>query len=259
MKTDIMFTTPFIVEEQITELTLTDIRSLAYDNPLILFKNQELTPELLELNAHKFGEPFFEHFLKNLYYDEKLFEQYDYIIPLSSSGILGDNYLEWHKDNIFMEESTSRILYAVSIPNNTSGSTYWADTIKLYNLLPNEMKNALKNVEVVYDFNANNKSHIVKEVWKKALVTVNNSISLNLSAWMSYTPIVKIRNIDENSFKDIITYVKTEFLDNKDFIYKHVWNEKDLIYFNNLTTIHKREKIDASDKERLLHRLTLKI
>jgi taurine dioxygenase len=252
-------TYPKIVHTKLQDLTFNDVKQLIDDNPLILFKNQTLTYQDLEDNCYKFGEPFYEHFLKNLYYDESLYDdKFKYIVPISSSGILGDNYLEWHKDNIFMEESTGRLLYAVSIPDNDSGTTYWADTVKIYNQLPEKIKNDLSNVEVLYDFNANNKSHIEKEIWKTALVTVNNQISLNLSAWMSYTPIVKLKNIDYEYFKTIVTYIEDKFLNNNDFVYKHKWNENDLIFFNNLTTIHKREKIKATDKERLLYRLTVK-
>lgn len=253
-------TAPIVIDEKLQSLTKTDVRHLINNNSLILFKNQSLTYNELEENCIKFGEPFYESFLKNVYSDKSLLgDKFKYIVPISSSGILGDNYLEWHKDNIFIEESTGRLLYSESIPDNNSGETCWADTIKIFELLPDKIKTDLQHVEVLYDFNTNNKSHVEKEVWKKALVIVNNRVSLNLSAWMSYTPIIKIKNINEHYLNDILSYIKEEFLDNENFIYRHTWKENQLIYFNNLTTIHKREKIESSSKPRLLYRLTVKI
>lgn len=250
-------TKPKIINDQITELSEDNIKQLVNDHPLILFKNQNLTYFELEENSIKFGVPFIEDFLKHIYHKRFSEKQFKYIVPLSSSGILGDDPIDWHKDNIFMKENTGRLLYAVSIPNGNSGETLWADTIQIVNNLPEIMKNKLSDVEVLYDFNTNNKSHIREEVWKKVLVEHNNNLSLNLSAWMPHTPIKKIKNIKFDDFYNIVNYIEQHFLNNIDYIYTHKWSEKDLIFFNNLTTIHKRNKINAVNKERLLYRLSV--
>lgn len=259
MKKYEIFTEPKIIEEKIQNLTSDNIKNLTKKYPLLLFKNQNLTQEDLKQNSYKFGEPFIEEFLKDLYSEDFKSNFDQYIVPLSSSGILGNEYLEWHKDNIFIKESTGRLLYSVSIPDNNSGKTCWADTIKIFKLLPDDIKNDLIDVEVMYDFNTNGKSHIKKEVWKKAVVDINGDFSLNLSAWMSHIPVIKVKNINNDYFNSIIQYIDKEFLSNKNFIYEHSWSENELIYFNNLSTIHKREKIDSTGKERLLYRLTVKI
>lgn len=238
--------------------TKQEIQDVVKNYSVAVFRNQTLSDEEYESVGKKFGKPYVEGFLYNLY-KQKYFEKNEYIVPLSSDGILGNDELDWHKDNIFEDKTFGRLLYAKSIPNNNTGKTYWADMIEIYEKLPIEIKEKIENAELVYNFNPKDKKLLDNQKWIRIVEKFNNKKTLNLSTWIDATPVIAYKNIDKETLDEITKFVYNKFLSVDDNLYVHDWNINDIVYFNNLTTLHRRDKIDSSLNTRLVYRLTVEL
>lgn len=249
-------TLPFNVFDDIKGLSKEYLTKLISIHPLIVFKNQSLTDNDFNNISAMFGKPIQETELQKLYpYDIHL-DNFDTIIPLSSDGMLGSKELEWHQDNSFIESTLGRLLYAKSIPNDT-GKTCWADTSKIFATLPKEYKQKLSAAKINYSYNIANLDIPKEAEYTSVCKVFNEQTGLNLNFWIEYAKIENTLNISLDELAEIVDYIKTNYLDNKEFIYTHTWDEGDLIFFNNLTTIHRRDKIITNDKKRILYRVTV--
>lgn len=148
----------FDINEPITEALKAELKALWYEHGILLFRNQDITPEKQIEFSRIFG-PLEIHPLK-----ATTSEEYPELFVLESGGdkdkFFTANYqgeeivgrLDWHIDLHYTgRPNHGALLRAVVVPEN-DGLTGFGDLAKVYDALDEETKTLLEKVEVAYAF-----------------------------------------------------------------------------------------------------------
>ena len=141
---------------------------------------------------------------------------------------------EWHSDSSFKKiPSKLSILSAKMIPSN-GGDTEFLSMRAAYNSLPENLKLNIEDKVCWHDY-----SH------------GRLKIDPNLGAHCS-----KIDGMTENESQNLLKEIY-EFVDNKSFVYSHVWKPYDLIMWDNRSVLHRATPIKGKIEKRLMVRTTI--
>lgn len=176
------------------------------------------------------------------------------------NGILGNNELDWHND-FSGKPGNYHGASLYSVQNADKSNTTWCDTRRAYNDLDNKMKEKLSNAIgqfFLYPKFEDKESQPYaispaeirfmkqKGLIERPLVPIHpktGSKSLYVSPFflVDYEP----KDFDMD---DLIAHCNKP-----KYLYSHSWREYDLILFDNLSTMHRRD--DAFGGVRTLHRI----
>lgn len=170
---------------------------------------------------------------------------------------------EWHSDSSFKKiPSKLSILSAKMIPSN-GGDTEFLSMRAAYNSLPENLKLNIEEKVCWHDYSHGRLKidpNLVTSEEKKALPPVKQKLVLNnkkygkslyLGAHCS-----KIDGMTENESQNLLKEIY-EFVDNKSFVYSHVWKPYDLIMWDNRSVLHRATPIKGKIEKRLMVRTTI--
>ena len=170
---------------------------------------------------------------------------------------------EWHSDSSFKKiPSKLSILSAKMIPSN-GGNTEFLSMRAAYNSLPENLKLNIEDKVCWHDYSHGRLKidpNLVTSEEKKALPPVKQKLVLNnkkygkslyLGAHCS-----KIDGMTENESQNLLKEIY-EFVDNKSFVYSHVWKPYDLIMWDNRSVLHRATPIKGKIEKRLMVRTTI--
>ena len=170
---------------------------------------------------------------------------------------------EWHSDSSFKKiPSKLSILSAKMIPSN-GGDTEFLSMRAAYNSLPENLKLNIEDKVCWHDYSHGRLKidpNLVTFEEKKALPPVKQKLVLNnkkygkslyLGAHCS-----KIDGMTENESQNLLKEIY-EFVDNKSFVYSHVWKPYDLIMLDNRSVLHRATPIKGKIEKRLMVRTTI--
>ena len=170
---------------------------------------------------------------------------------------------EWHSDSSFKKiPSKLSILSAKMIPSN-GGNTEFLSRRAVYNSLPENLKLNIEDKVCWHDYSHGRLKidpNLVTSEEKKALPPVKQKLVLNnkkygkslyLGAHCS-----KIDGMTENESQNLLKEIY-EFVDNKSFVYSHVWKPYDLIMWDNRSVLHRATPIKGKIEKRLMVRTTI--
>ena len=170
---------------------------------------------------------------------------------------------EWHSDSSFKKiPSKLSILSAKIIPSN-GGDTEFLSMRAAYNSLPENLKLNIEDKVCWHDYSHGRLKidpNLVTFEEKKALPPVKQKLVLNnkkygkslyLGAHCS-----KIDGMTENESQNLLKEIY-EFVDNKSFVYSHVWKPYDLIMWDNRSVLHRATPIKGKIEKRLMVRTTI--
>ena len=170
---------------------------------------------------------------------------------------------EWHSDSSFKKiPSKLSILSAKMIPSN-GGDTEFLSMRAAYNSLPENLKLNIEDKVCRHDYSHGRLKidpNLVTSEEKKALPPVKQKLVLNnkkygkslyLGAHCS-----KIDGMTENESQNLLKEIY-EFVDNKSFVYSHVWKPYDLIMWDNRSVLHRATPIKGKIEKRLMVRTTI--
>ena len=170
---------------------------------------------------------------------------------------------EWHSDSSFKKiPSKLSILSAKMIPSN-GGDTEFLSMRAAYNSLPENLKLNIEDKVCWHDYSHGRLKidpNLVTSEEKKALPPVKQKLVLNnkkygkslyLGAHCS-----KIDGMTENESQNLLKEIY-EFVDNKSFVYSHVWKPYDLIMWDNRSVLHRATPIKGKIEKRLMVRTTI--
>lgn len=170
---------------------------------------------------------------------------------------------EWHSDSSFKKiPSKLSILSAKMIPSN-GGDTEFLSMRAAYNSLPENLKLNIEDKVCWHDYSHGRLKidpNLVTFEEKKALPPVKQKLVLNnkkygkslyLGAHCS-----KIDGMTENESQNLLKEIY-EFVDNKSFVYSHVWKPYDLIMWDNRSVLHRATSIKGKIEKRLMVRTTI--
>jgi len=125
---------------------MAEVRQAILDYSVLVFRDQNLTPETLAAAGKQFGELEDEPFIPKL-------EGHEGVFKLSGSGgdRLSTQNLSWHVDHSYREVPTmGTILYGVDVPQ-AGGDTLFANMFLAYETLSPAWQEIAQNLTVIHD------------------------------------------------------------------------------------------------------------
>jgi taurine dioxygenase len=265
--------------------TFAQVSKAFFDNEVVVFRNQRLTPAQQIAFTRRFG-PLEAHVRK-----ESRLAAHDEIFVLSNKvdaqgKAIGaqDAGRYWHSDLSYKREpSMLSALYAVEIPVKDGvalGNTYFASTTAAYDDLPAELKarvGRLRNVHSYREYRLKNYAAQQDEA-RRGIRTVQEFAPTPeqlASVPDMEVPVVRIHPVTgrkclfvneghtshltgmSRSESDALLAELYAHITQPEFVYGHSWREGDLLMWDNIAVQHKAT-FDYDPLPRLMYRTTVR-
>lgn len=251
---------------QLDDATFKALHSVWLEHMLLVFRGQQLTAQDLVTLVKRFGTPVTSSNLHRRDLAErtanKVFDLPPEVTVVTNIkqdgkpvGILGDGELAWHADFTFSERPTAaRMLLAMEIPPG-GGHTYFLNCYAAYDTLPEATKRRISGKSI-------KQSNIVDTAMK---LRPGAALDADIRTFPGQShPIISThpqtgRNLlflgrRHGSYVNGLSLEESEALLNElwahalqpRFIYEHVWQQGDVVVWDNRATLHKRDAFDAN-------------
>lgn len=255
--------TVFVNEDlkTLSELQIKEVGRMVVNNMVVVFKNQNLTPDD-ELNfCSTIGTfqyyPANEERVKHIRVNNGILRVTGKKNEYGEEGLFGHkDALDWHANQASNKERKPLIwLYGVE---GTEGSrTSWLNNILSYNSLSDSLKKKIEDINVycgyqngMYSDSKFFKDHIDRSN-PISLVQINKEGKKGL--FFPFLQIFGFENYTDEDFKSIMEELKESVL-KEEFMYHHDWQNGDVVISEQWLSIHKRWPFDGMG-ERVLHRI----
>ena len=190
--------------------------------------------------------------------------------PVKDNGTLGSYEVIWHSDNSYVEvPPAGSMLYAVIIPVNGGGDTWFNNQYLAYAELPADLKRAIDGKSQIHD-STRNSAGVLRPTVKlpttpeevpgpaHPLVRVHPATkkrALYLGRrrdWPS-NYIIGLSNADSEALLDKLWAHATQ----PKYAWGHQWRVGDLVLWDNRCCMHYRSEVDAT-QPRVLYRTVVK-
>jgi taurine dioxygenase len=228
------------------------------DPQLLAFSRQfgELDPP----GPNPYGEPF-----------NKQFPEINVISNVIENGKpignLGAGEAVWHADMTYVDvPPKAAVLYALEVPTSGGGDTYFADMFAAYDALPIRLQQKIEGKVAVHDASRNSAGLLRKGFKEVSDVreTVGASHPLvrtepgtgRKALFLGRRPnsyIIGMEVADSDALLDALWAHATQ----PRFLMCHEWQVGDLLMWNNLSVLHRRDPFDPSSR-RVMHRAQIK-
>ena len=173
----------------------------------------------------------------------------------------------WHTDSSFRKiPSNGSILNGITTTNK-GGNTLFANMYKAYDDLEESMKQKIKSLNVVHDHdfiislsdelskrknkgNYDKLDSVIHPLVRKHPSTKKSSL------FLSPHTMVKIVDYDDSAGRELLNFLIEHSIQSK-YVYKHIWNNNDVVMWDNRCTMHSVEPFDNNTIKRIMHRVTL--
>jgi taurine dioxygenase len=251
--------------------TVEHLRRSVADRGVLVFRQQELTPERHIACSRQFG------ILEEHVFADALLSGHPEIYVLSNVVEGGrpqgrpyvGNY--WHSDLSYMAEpSMGAMLYALEVPP-VGGDTLFANMYQAFETLSPGMQRLLENLNAVHDF-AHADKHIFSAredgrglrdeerpkvpavehpVVRRHPLTGRSALFVN----RGFTS--RLKDMTEEESQPLLDYLFQHSI-NPAFIYRHRWQQGDVLFWDNRCTIHNAIRDYGPDQRRHMHRTTIR-
>src|SRR5713226_3709648 len=181
-------------------------------------------------------------------------------------GGLGDGEAVWHADMTYVEvPPKAAILHSLEVPPDR-GNTYFADMFAAFATLPDELKNAAAGRVAVHDASRNSAGMLRKGY--KEVTDVRETVGARhplvrtdrqtggKALFLGRRPnsyVTGMSVADSEALLDALWTHATE----KQFTMCHQWQMGDVLMWNNLAVLHRRDPFDPKTR-RVMHRTQIK-
>lgn len=246
------------------------IRQAWSDHLVLRFRGQRLSdPELLAFSRlfgdldppgpNPYGKPFLEDFPEiNVISNVKL--------NGAPIGNLGDGEAIWHSDMTYVDNPPrAAMLHALSLPES-GGDTFWANMYLAYERLPRALRQRIAGLSAIHDATYNSAG-----IMRRGM----HEITDPREAPGAHHPLVIVHPDSgrpalflgrrRNSYILGLELDESERLLDElwahatrpEFAFRQVWQLHDLLLWDNLCTLHRRDAFDPN-AERIMHRTQIK-
>jgi len=261
------------------------LRQAWYDHLVLIFHNQHITDAQLIEASNIFGGVqvngarayFIGGGADN---NRQHLAESDFIQPITNldkdgkaakeNAGLGSYEVVWHSDNSYVDiPPAGSMLYALELPVNGGGDTYFNNQYCAYETLPADLKRAIEGNSQRHD-SSRNSAGVLRPTAKlptkpeevegpvHPLVRVHPATGRSAlylgrrRVWPS-NYVLGLSNDESEALLDRLW----EHATNPDFQIKHVWALADLVLWDNRCAMHYRTEIDSAQR-RVLHRTQIK-
>lgn len=240
------------------------VKTLWGAHKLLLFRGQSVSEKALVDFSAQFG-PLEIHVRTEYLSPEnpEILYVSNKIVDGRPIGILSDNEVGWHYDQIYLPKpAVGSLLCAVELPP-AGGNTYFADMAAAFEALPKEMQQKLDGKKATQSYEAFNQAYSVptNQEQKKRSPDIDQPLirthpvtgikSLYLCPGMT----TKIVGMEPQESKETLAFL-FEWTVRPEFVYEHEWQEGDCLLWDNACTMHRRDPFDQSH-QRLMKRTTI--
>src|ERR1700674_5265480 len=183
-------------------------------------------------------------------------------------GNLGDGEAVWHADMTYVEvPPKAAMLHALEVPPpEAGGNTYFANMFAAYETLPAALKKAVEGKTAVHDASRNSAGMLRKGY--KEVTDVSETVGARhplvrtdpdtgrKALFLGRRPnsyVVGLSVTDSEALLDALWAHATQ----KQFAMCHEWRVGDVLMWNNLSVLHRRDPFDPKTR-RVMHRTQIK-
>ena len=245
------------------------IKSAWYRHDVLIFRNQQLTDDdLLSFSRHfgaldsppnqgagrksPVGYP--EVYVVSNVLDEKG----------EPIGALGDGEAAWHTDMSYVPEPPdASMLYSLEIPQQ-GGDTWFCSMKAALAAMPRQLVERIKNMDIKHDGTYDSGGYVRKgmepsdnprtSVGTPHPIVIAHPVSGDKCLYLGRRRNAYIMGLDlaesERLLDEIWTYIDA-------VVYKHRWALRDVVLWDNRTTMHRRDAFDPRAR-RVMHRTQIK-
>lgn len=184
-------------------------------------------------------------------------------------GMPGSNDVDWHTDQSYVQNpATGAMLYAVEIPNDGGGSTWWANTRSGYAQLPDHLKQACEGRRAVLSYLKRlagyneQAAQVTDEMRSKTPpvfqpIVYSHPVTGDRSLFLDPTTTIGVQDMDDAAgiafVEELVRAVTREHQ-----VYKHKWHVGDVVLWDNAITMHRRDEYESLQR-RFLKRTTIEL
>ena len=239
------------------------LNDLFVKNKVLVIRNQIMNSNEFQSAAEIFGKVFRQHNSKFSLKENPLVHYISNQDKFSNGKIYipGEGFHTDHSNDKKPPKAT--ILLSKEIPS-FGGDTQFIDMHLLYENLPKEMKNKIKNLKAKHVYqskfskrklmNINNQDFDRNEVFHP-LVKIHPETGLK-SLYINPIRIEQISNFSDEKSLDLINNLMN-YVDTLKFEYRHQWKVGDFVIWDNRTLMHKANGDYDMTEKRYLYRLML--
>jgi taurine dioxygenase len=228
------------------------------DSELLAFS--ESLGELDPPGPNPYGEPF-----------SREFPQINVISNVVENGRpignLGAGEAAWHADMTYVEmPPRAAVLYALEIPETGEGDTWFADMFAAYEALPAGFKSELAGKIAIHDASRNSAGMLrkgytevtdVRETRGARHPLVRTDARTGRKAlFLGRRQSSYIIGLPVNQSDELLDRLWSHATQTQ-FTMRHRWRVGDVLIWNNLAVLHRREPFDAQSR-RIMHRTQIK-
>ncbi len=236
----------------IDDETFSALLDIFHDNVVVVVRDQALTPAEQTVFTERFGKP------KYLNNSDGLMAQQPEIQILSTEKVDGkyignpDAGTEWHSDNSYADCPTAyTFLQSVHVPK-VGGDTEWNNMVKVYDSLDDDLKSRIQGLIGIHSYSRSRNPRVVR----KNRVLHGENFYDDREPTDVYHPIVRthphtgrkalylsqrftigIKDMDDAVAQPLMDEI-FEYVDRREFVYRHKWRIGDLVMWDNRSTIH---------------------
>jgi taurine dioxygenase len=260
------------ISRPISSSDLAAIEGAWRERLVVVFHGQQLSdPQLIAFSAN-FGEldppgpnPYGEPFLKE---HPELNVISNVVEGGKPVGNLGDGEAVWHADMTYMEvPPKAAMLFSLEVPPpEAGGNTYFANMFAAYETLPADLKKAIQGKIAVHDASMNSASMLRKGY--KQVTDVRQTVGAHhplirtepgtgrKALFLGRRPNAYVMSLPVAESEALLDALWAHATQPR-FTLCHQWKAGDLLMWNNLSVLHRRDPFDPNTR-RVMHRSQIK-
>lgn len=239
---------------------------------VVVFHGQALSDPQLIAFSRNFGEldppgpnPYGQAFLKD-------FPELNVISNVVEDGKpignLGDGEAVWHADMTYVDTPPkAALLHALEVPPpEAGGNTYFANMFAAYEALPQDLKKAVEGKVAVHDASTNS-AGMLRRGYSR-VTDVRQTVGAHhplvrtepqtgrKALFLGRRPNAYVLGLDIAESEALLDALWAHATQSR-FTYCHEWKVGDLLMWNNLSVLHRRDPFDPKTR-RVMHRSQIK-
>jgi taurine dioxygenase len=239
------------------------IKAAHLKHGVIVIRGQSMTPDDQIRFSRRFG-PLAIHVL-----EDQLLEGHPEILLVSNKTEDGryvglpDAGRFWHTDQSYEEKpALGSLLFAIEVPADGSGDTWFCDMTSAYDTLTDDMKTRLDGLRGKHIYNHSHENFSLNGEQQDRLPGYDHPLvrthpeTGRKALYLGGKLLKFIVGMDETESVMLLDDLYGHCQDDR-FIYKHKWRQGDLVFWDNRCTMHYAQPYDDKRYTRHMHRTTV--
>jgi len=230
---------------------------------VIVIRDQDLSPEDQIAFSRRFG-PLAIHVLV-----DQLMDGYPEILLVSNKTKDGkyvglpDAGRFWHTDQSYEEKpALGSLLYAIEVPTDGSGDTWFCDMTAAYDGLSGDMKRRISGLRAMHIYNHGHENFSLSDEQRDILPGYDHPLvrthpeTGRKALYLGGKLMKYIVGLEAQESDDLMAELY-DHCDSDAFIHKHKWRRGDVVFWDNRCTMHFAQAYDDKTYTRHMHRTTV--